>query len=213
MKATTSAPIYDQFTLRTLNAALCSALALTALHWLEDSRTGITADVDLLSDRFSQASCQCGLRPLPGWSGWSLADGARACLLAHAPLDGPGLAAATASLYYRGDPAQRRGVLHALPFLPIGDAALPLLDDALRCEDTRLIRAALGPYAQAHLDQPRWRRAVLTCLSRGIPLIGVAGLDKRRDAELTVLGEAFAQERRTTGHPVPNDVWLLTRPC
>ncbi|WP_411137954.1 EboA domain-containing protein [Streptomyces sp. C10] len=213
MKATTSAPIHDQLTLRILDATLRSALALAALHWLEASRTGITADVALLTDRFSQAGHRCGPRPLPGWSGWSLADGARACLLAHAPLDGSGLASATASLYHRGDPAQRRGVLYALPFLPIGDAALPLLDDALRCDDTHLIRAALGPYAQAHLDQPRWRRAVLACLSRGIPLTGVAGLDKRRDAELAFLGEAFAQERRTAGRPVPNDVWLLTRPC
>ncbi|MFF3545074.1 EboA domain-containing protein [Streptomyces platensis] len=212
MKATTSAAIHDRLTLRTLNATLGSGLAVAALHWLEESRAGVATDAGLLADRFSQAGYRCGPRPLPGWSGWSLADGARACLLAHAPLDGPGLAAAAASLYHRGDPAQRRGVLYSLPFLPIGDAALPLLDDALRRDDTRLIRAALGPYAQAHLDQPRWRRAVLACLSRGIPLIGVAGLDQRRDAELAVLGEAFAQERRTAGRPVPDDVWLLTRP-
>ena len=41
--------------------------------------------------------------------------------------------------------------------MPIGPAALPLVQDALRTNDTRLISGALGPYGAAHLDDHGYR--------------------------------------------------------
>ena len=83
-------------------------------------------------------------------------------------------------------------MLKALPLLPIGDAAVPLLHDALRTNDTRLVAAALGPYA-AHLDDAAWRQGVLKCVFMGMPLAAVDGLDERADAELAAMLAAFAR--------------------
>ena len=41
-----------------------------------------------------------------------------------------------------------------------GRRCLPVVRDALRTNDTRLVAAALGPYAAAHLDDAAWRQAV-----------------------------------------------------
>ncbi|WP_449479656.1 EboA domain-containing protein [Streptomyces rochei] len=48
--------------------------------------------------------------------------------------------------------------------------ALPLVEDALRANDTPLLAAALGPYAARHLDAHQWRHAVLKCLFTGVPV-------------------------------------------
>lgn len=195
-----------------LNASLRSCLDPAALRWLEESAAAVTADTAALTALFPMARRRCGGTLLPGWRGWSRADGARAILLSNIVLDGPELASTVVRLYRDGDPGERCGVLRALAFLPLGERALPVVDDALRTNDTRLISAALGPYARAHLDQHRWRQAVLKCLFTGIPLACVAGLEERRDTELADMGRMFAEEQRAAGRSVPDDVWLIARP-
>ena len=81
----------------------------------------------------------------------------------------------------------------------IGDAALPIVRDALRTNDTRLVAAALGPYAATHLDDDAWRQAVLKVIFMGIPVEQVAGLDRRSDAELARMVRDFAAEREAAG--------------
>ncbi|UCM90385.1 EboA domain-containing protein [Streptomyces marincola] len=135
-------------------------------------------------------------------AGRDAADAARAELLRAARAG----ADTVARLYHRGDAAERRAVLRALPDLPVGDAARPLVEDALRTNDPRLIAAAVGPYAARHLDQHLWRHAVLKCLFTGVPVTAVAGLADRADAELARMLTAFAAERTAAGRPVPPDV-------
>ncbi|MEV0742227.1 EboA domain-containing protein [Streptomyces sp. NPDC050549] len=199
--------------LHTLHTSLHSCLDPVALRWLEESAAVVADDTPALAALFPVARRRCGGAPLTGWWGWSRADGARTVLLSSTALDGPELADAVVRLYRGGDPGERCGVLRALPFLPLGDRALPVVDDALRTNDTRLISAALGPYARARLDQQRWRQAVLKCLFTGIPLACVAGLDERRDTELADMGRMFVKERQAAGRSVPDDVWLIVRPC
>ncbi len=115
-------------------------------------------------------------------------------------------AATVTRLYERGDAGERRAVLLALPDLPVGDAALPLVEDALRANDTGLIEAAVGPYAGRHLDQHLWRHAVLKCVFTGVPVAAVASLAERADAELARMLADFAAERAAAGRPVPPDV-------
>ncbi|MBR7679119.1 EboA domain-containing protein, partial [Streptomyces daliensis] len=90
--------------------------------------------------------------------------------------------------YEHGSAEERRAVLRALPHLPFAARpdALPLVEDALRANDTSLVAAAVGPYGAAHLDPHAWRHAVLKCLFTGVPLEAVAGLETRArgDAEL-----------------------------
>ncbi|WP_329061872.1 EboA domain-containing protein [Streptomyces sp. NBC_01429] len=145
--------------------------------------------------RFAAAGRHCGP---------DLAGSVRARLLAAA---GAGPVTLT-RLYRSGTATERLAVLSALPDRIPGPEALPLVEDALRTNDTRLIAAAVGPYAAAHLDAHAWRHAILKCLFTGVPLGAVAGLARRAraDAELARMLADFAAERTAAGRPVPADL-------
>lgn len=139
-------------------------------------------------------------------------DAAREELLLAIPGPAASVVDVVRRVYEHGDPAERRAVLLALPALDapgranaIGDAALPIVRDALRTNDTRLVAAALGPYAAGHLDDAAWRQAVLKVIFMGIPVEQVAGLAERSDAELARMVRDFAAEREAAGRVVPPD--------
>ncbi|MFI0827420.1 EboA domain-containing protein [Streptomyces roseolus] len=152
--------------------------------------------------------------PRPAWElrfvtagrhcGRDAADAVRALLLTEARAGTETLT----RLYREGSAAERRAVLLALPFLVDGPQAVPLVDDALRTHDTRLIAAAVGPYAAAHLAPHAWRHAVLKCLFTGVPLTAVADLARRAagDAELARMLAAHAAERTAAGRELPRDL-------
>jgi len=165
---------------------------------------GIHGPISVWELRIAEAGRRCG----PEY-----ADAARVLLLyaARADLD------ALARVYRQGTAAERRAVLHALPHLVAGPDALSLVEDALRTNDTRLVAAAVGPYAARHLDPHNWRHAVLKCLFTGVPVDEVAELPRRAhaDAELARMLGDYAHERTTAGRPVPEDlhrVLTLTEP-
>jgi hypothetical protein len=137
-------------------------------------------------------------------TGQDHADATRVLLLHTARAD----TATLTRLYAQGSAAERRAVLHALPHLLPGPDGLPLVQDALRTNDTRLVAAAVGPYAAAHLPAHDWRHAVLKCLFTGVPLATVAELGRRAegDAELARMLRDFAQERTAAGRTVPGDL-------
>ncbi|CAL9668214.1 EboA domain-containing protein [Streptomyces sp. Tu 3180] len=145
--------------------------------------------------RFAQAGRRCR----------ALGDAARVDLLAAARPD----AATVTRLYRQGTAAERRAVLLALPRLGLEPAhGVPLLEDALRTNDTRLLAAALGPYAARHLDAHAWRHAVLKCLFTGTPVSCVFALAGRArgDGELARMLRAFAGERTAANRAVPEDL-------
>lgn len=142
-------------------------------------------------------------------------DRARERLLLALP-DDDELAARLRRAYDRGDPQEKRAVLAALPALdddarrrPLGDAGLPIVRDALRTNDPRLVAAAVGPYARARLDGPAWRQAVLKLVFMGVPLAVVDGLEDRADDELARMAADLADERSAAGREVPQDVVAL----
>jgi len=139
-------------------------------------------------------------------------DAAREALLLAVPGDTAYVIDVVRRVYDHGDAAERRAVLLALPALDapdranaIGDAALPIVRDALRTNDTRLVAAALGPYAARRLDDDAWRQAVLKVLFTGIPVEQVAGLAERADDELARMVRDYAAEREAAGRVVPQD--------
>ncbi|MFD8262933.1 EboA domain-containing protein [Streptomyces griseoluteus] len=176
-----------------------------ARAWLDQALTeaaqGVTPTTEL---HLAEAARRCGSPH---------ADTARILILQAAhptPTD-------LTRLYDRGTADERRAVLHALPRLVPGPEALPLVEDALRTNDTRLLTAALGPYAARHLSAHLWRHAILKCLFTGVPVTGVAQLAARAhgDAELARMLADFAAERTAAGRPVPDDlrhVLALTDP-
>ncbi|GIF49872.1 hypothetical protein DFJ67_0096 [Asanoa ferruginea] len=188
-----------------LHAAL--AQAVPPIGWVDDAVRQVWADPGAIARLFPRAARACGRAPLT--DGWTADEAARALLLAALPQDR--LAEELERVYRYGDASEKRAVLKALPLLPIGNAAVPLLRDALRTNDTRLVGAALGPYA-AHLDAATWRQGVLKCVFMGLPLSGVDSLDERADEELRVMLAGLAEERAAAGRPMAADATgLLNR--
>ncbi len=171
--------------------------------WLEEAEARVRDDPDAAGPLFARAGRKLGRQPLPDRPGWTPGVAGRILLLIAL-----GDAEHTARLYWQGDAAERLAVLHALPLLPIGDAGVPLAEDALRTNDPRLVAAALGPYA-VHLDAATWRQGVVKCVFMGIPLSAVDRLDDRADAELTDMLAALALERAAAGRRMPADALAL----
>ncbi|MFF2848903.1 EboA domain-containing protein [Streptomyces sp. NPDC058001] len=187
-----------------LRDQLGAALPDPARAWLDRATQAATAADASWELRFAEAGRRCGPEH---------ADAARVLLLHTAHADTHTLA----RLYDQGTAAERRAVLLALPDLATGPDALPLVEDALRTNDTRLVAAAVGPYGAAHLDPHAWRHAVLKCLFTGVPVAAVADLARRAqgDAELARMLRDYASERTAAGRPVPDDlhhVLTLTAP-
>lgn len=195
-----------------LRARLGQHLEEPARAWLDQALTEAAAHresadtrpLPLWERRFAEAGRRCGAEH---------ADSVRVLLLhtAHADPD------TLNRMYAQGTGVERRAVLDALPELVADATALPLVEDALRTNDTRLVAAAVGPYAARHLDAHGWRHAVLKCLFTGVPVDAVAGLARRArgDAELARMLGDYGHERTAAGRPVPEDlsrVLALTAP-
>ncbi|BCJ49027.1 hypothetical protein Asp14428_05020 [Actinoplanes sp. NBRC 14428] len=177
--------------------------AVPGRDWLAGAEARVRADPDAVAPLFARAGRELGRRPLPDRPGWTAGQAGRVLLLAA--LADP---ARTAELYWHGDAAERLAVLHALPLLDIGDAGVPLAEDALRTNDARLVAAALGPYA-SRLDPATWRQGVVKCVFMGIPLSVVDRLEDRADAALTGMLAALARERAAAGRRMPADALAL----
>jgi hypothetical protein len=177
--------------------------AVPGRTWLAEAEDQVRTDPDSIGPLFARAGRKLGREPVPGRPGWTPGLAGRILLLLAL-----GDAERTARLYWQGDAAERLAVLHALPLLPIGDAGVPLAEDALRTNDTRLVAAALGPYA-ARLDAATWRQGVVKCVFMGIPLSVVDRLDDRADADLTAMLAALARERAAAGRRMPADALAL----
>ncbi|MFF5171711.1 EboA domain-containing protein [Micromonospora sp. NPDC000089] len=169
--------------------------------WLATALRRVAAEPATIARYFPAAGRRCGRSALPDAAGWTADEAARALLLTALPADH---ATHATELYLHGDAAEKRAVLKALPLLPIDAAGVPLLRDAIRTNDTRLVAAAMGPYAR-HLDPAAWRQAVLKCVFTGVPLAAVADLDTRADAELAAMLGALAAERHAAGRELPAD--------
>jgi hypothetical protein len=177
-----------------------------AREWLADALARIVERPETVGRSFAAAGRTVGRAPLADAPDWTADEAARALLLAALPPDRVG--DEVAALYRYGDANEKRAVLKALPALPMGAAAVPLLHDAIRSNDARLVTAALGPYA-GHLDQAMWRQAVLKCVFMDVSLATVDGLAERADAELATMLAALAEERAAAGRSIPDDAVAL----
>ncbi|MGC5036000.1 EboA domain-containing protein [Streptomyces sp. DT190] len=187
-----------------LRHRLTAELDEPARTWLERAldeaaaHPGIHGPISAWELRLAEAGRRCGP---------AHADTARVLIL-HAARAGT---EALTRVYFQGTADERRAVLHALPHLVPGPAALPLVEDALRTNDTRLLAAAVGPYAARHLDAHAWRHAVLKCLFTGVSVEQVAELPRRArgDGELARMLGDYAAERTAAGRPVPEDLYRV----
>ncbi|MFB7293897.1 EboA domain-containing protein [Actinacidiphila glaucinigra] len=178
-----------------LDAALAEAGAAPGGATDDDTPTAPSSP-PAWEQHFASAGRHCGQEH---------ADAARVLLLREARAD----AATLTRLYRQGTAAERRAVLLALPHLQLAPAdGVPIVEDALRTNDTRLVAAAVGPYAAEHLDPHAWRHALLKCLFTGVPVDAAARLGQRAhgDEELARMLGDYAAERTAAGRPVPADL-------
>lgn len=194
-------------TVSDLSALLDVVLAAGARTWLADAAAVVAADPAKIHVVFPAVRRRCGHARID--SGWTADEAARVVLInAVAPAV---RAKETASLYHRGERAERRAVLLALSTTDLGDEGLSLVRDALRSNDSTLIEAALGTFAAVHLPDDEYRQAVLKCVFSEIPLGHVEGLPGRADDELARMLADFARERVAAGRDAPADIWPIVR--
>lgn len=198
--------------MRDLTAALEERARPEGLEWLRETSAAVAADPSALRSKFAMVGRKVGREPLDPaadpadvWA-WTIEDAARVLLLIAA---GERAEAELAELYRFGDAAERRGILHALPHLPIEDRGLALVDDAIRTNDTRLIAAALGPYATQHLSDAQYDQAVIKCVFVGVPITGLDGLPERVTPDGARMLAAFVHERVAAGRDLPPEVWTV----
>ncbi|WP_413451061.1 EboA domain-containing protein [Georgenia phoenicis] len=193
-------------------AAALSPAAASRLSQMTDEITAKPADVGRLFPAAAREVARGPLDPADpsGIHGPTLDDAVRGVLLsalAEALDDDARLLREVGDLYRYGDGDEKRAVLRALDLL--GPEAQPIVEDALRTNDIRLVAAAMGTWAGTHLDAATWRQGVLKCLFVGVPLTAVARLRERTDGELARMVAAYAHERLAAGRPVPDDARLV----
>lgn len=173
--------------------------ALPRNDWLDEAEARVQADPDALPSLFARADRKLGRDEVV--PGWTAGQAGRALLLQNRSQE------QVRQLYDHGDAAEKLAVLKALPLLD-NIEGVPLLLDALRTNDTRLVAAALGPYAE-HLDAATWRQGVIKVVFMGVPLAAVADLDERADAELATMLRSLADERAAAGREMSADANAL----
>ena len=198
--------------MRDLAAALEARAKPEGLEWLREASAAAAADASSLRSRFAMVGRKVGRETLDEdadpndvWA-WTVEDAARVLLLVAA---GERAEAELAELYRFGDAAERRGVLQALAYLNIEDRGLALVDDAIRTNDTRLIAAALGPYATKYLSDEQYDQAVLKCVFVGVPITGLDGIPSRVTPDGARMLGAFVHERVAAGRDLPPEVWTV----
>jgi hypothetical protein len=180
------------------------------VSWLEDAVASVLGEPESIRRLFPAVGRRAGRAPLDPAAdpadvhAWTVDDAGRTLLLLAL---GDDAGAELDELYRHGDTAERRGILRALPYLPVGDAGVALVEDAVRTNELGLIAAALGPYAFARLDDDAVAQAVLKCVFVGIPLGGLDGLGPRITPHVSRMLAAFVHERVAAGRTVPADVW------
>lgn len=180
------------------------------MGWTDDARHVVTTHTDAVLSLFPAAARHARAEGRDGRE-------VRVELLEAVPGGVDDVVRVATTLYHRGDSAEKEAVLAALPVLDrptdarpaVGAALLPLVRDAMRTNDTRLVRAALGPYAGAHLDDAAWRQGVVKAVFMGIPLDAVPDLERRTDDELRRMVRDYVAERRAAGREVPADAWRV----
>ena len=195
-----------------LSAALQRRARPEGRAWLQDVTAEVREKPEAIRVRFPAVGRKIGREPLDPQAdpadlhAWTIDDAARTLLLIAL---GDVAEAELTDLYRYSDAAERRGILRALAYLDLGDRGLGLVEDAIRTNDTRLIAAALGPYATEHLPDGAYDQAVLKCVFVGVPITGVDGVPARVTADGARMLAAFVLERVVAGRDVPGEIWSV----
>ena len=196
-----------------LRAALEARVDRQHAVWLEEAIADVRRSPQAIARRFpgwsaawSAARRSTGAATSAISHAWTIDDAARTLLLVAL---GGKAEAHLQDLYRFGDAAERRGILRALPYLPIGDRGLGVVEDAIRSNDTRLIAAALGPYATAHLPDAAYDQVLVKCVFVGVPITASTAFPAASRATALGCSRRDVLERVAAGRDVPSEVWSV----
>lgn len=143
---------------------------------------------------------------------WSRHDATRALLLLlrAAALGDEACAEAAVACLAASDASEQESWLRAVALLPSPEQFTPQVIDACRTNILPVFRAiAVGnPFPARYFPELHFNQMVLKTLFNGVPLAGIVGLPRRRNAELARMAGDYAAERRAAGRTVPEDIGL-----
>lgn len=145
---------------------------------------------------------------------WTPKQAARACLLLSYAALAPAsdVESKVRDLFYKGDSDERIVVLRCLPLLPTAAEHGLLATDAVRSHVQGVFEAIAceNPYPLRYFDDLAFNQLVMKAYFTGVAAHRIAGLQERRNSELSRMALDFAAERRAASRPVPADLDLVT---
>ncbi|WP_204080925.1 TIM barrel protein [Mycobacterium riyadhense] len=199
---------------RSMWAISLARLPIAARSWIETAAAEIRRSPDKIVELFPGAT-----RGVAGSSSATLLAREKLFATLVAEISDATAAALIEKLYRWGDTDERLAVLRGLGILALDGrlgpsactAGVALVEDALRCNDPRLVAAALGGFGAQFLAQHVWRHGVMKLVFMEVPLRAVYGLRNRVDAELGRMANDYVNERCAAGRSVSDDVAMLQR--
>jgi hypothetical protein len=144
---------------------------------------------------------------------WRLETFARAALLlrAVAVLPFEGHADFVREVYRRGDFREQAAVLQALMLLPDPGRLVLIAVEACRSNVRDVFEAIAceNCYPAKYFAEGNFNQLVIKAFFIGLAVSRIAGLERRKTAELRRMAADYASERRAAGRSVPDDLDLV----
>lgn len=158
----------------------------------------------------TEAAAIVGTRQRLDVSRWTLDQAARVALLGALPGRHAGALVTTIDqIAASADLHELIALYTALPLLAQPKRWVARAAEGVR-SNMRAVFAAVAldnPYAAEELDDDAWNQLVLKAIFVGEPLYRIAGLDHRRNPELTMMLCDYAHERWAAKRPIPPGLW------
>lgn len=143
---------------------------------------------------------------------WSLDELVRLALLVHLPVDGR--QETLVKLLAASDIREQKLIYKSIQYLPQPEAFEMQVIDGIRTNMTDVFDAIAlySSYPLRYFKEAAWNQMVLKAIFMERPIYCIAGLDKRRNADLARIAIDFAHERQSAGRKVTPELWRLVVP-
>ena len=150
--------------------------------------------------------------PAIDFARWEIADFLRVHILLTraAALGDAACTQAAMACYEAGDAGEQASWLRGVSLLPSPAQFTPIVIEACRSNILPVFQAVASgnPFPDKYFPERNFNQMVLKAMFNGVPLSGIVGLDRRRNAELARMASDYADERRAAGRSVPEDIGL-----
>jgi hypothetical protein len=166
----------------------------------------------LAADAAAADAARSGWRP----AGWSADQAARALLVLALPAgDADAWLATLDRCFHAGTVEELVALYQALPLLPHPERLALRAAEGVRNAMTPVFAAVAldNPFPAERLADGAFNQMVLKCFFNGLDSRRIAGLERRRNADLGRMLANYARERRLASRPVDPALPPLARAC